>query len=228
MTAPYFDAGLFRFLRELDRNNNRDWFQANKPRFEQALREPALRLIANLEAPLRRISPHMVAQASRVGGSLYRIQRDTRFSGDKQPYKTWLGIRLYHERRRDMHAPLFYVHLQPDNCFVAGGLWRPESPALKRVREFILDNPAAWRKAARSAAFLREFELGGEALTRPPRGFPADHPLIEDLKRKDFIAWQNFEPERALQPDFDRFVLARLKRLTPLVDYLCAALDLEF
>lgn len=228
LSSPWFDKGLFAFQRELARNNHREWFHAHKDEFERVLREPAQRLIADLAAPLAQVSTHFVANPAKVGGSLFRIQRDTRFSGDKQPYKTWLGIRLYHERRRDVHAPSFYIHLQPGECFVAGGLWRPEPPVLKRVREFIVDNPDAWTRAARSPAFLRDFALGGESLTRPPRGYPADHPLIDDLKRKDFIAWQHFDEAEAIKPTFDAFVMARIKRLAPLVDYLCAALDLEF
>ncbi len=224
----HFSKDLFTFLRALARNNNREWFQANKPRFESALREPALALITSLGGPLATISGHFVASSARSGGSLFRIHRDTRFARDGEPYKTWLGIRLYHERRRDVHAPSFYLHLQPGNCFIAGGLWRPEPPVLKQVREFIADNPEAWRRAVHAPAFRRDFELGGDSLTRPPRGFPADHPLIDDLKRKDFIAWQNFDDGEALKPSFDRFLIARIKRLAPLVDYLCFALDLDF
>jgi len=228
MSAPWFDPSLFKFLRDLARHNQRDWFLANKARYESALREPALRLIAALAGPVSTISPHLVANPAKVGGSLFRIQRDTRFHRDGEPYKPWLGIRLYHERRRDVHAPSFYIHLQPGESFVAGGLWRPEPPVLKQVREFIADNPEGWRQAVRAPAFQRDFVLGGDSLTRPPRGFPADHPLIDDLKRKDFIAWQNFDDAEALSPGFDRFLIARIKRLAPLVDYLCAALDLDF
>jgi uncharacterized protein (TIGR02453 family) len=228
MTPARFDPGLFAFLRALARSNSRDWFHANKARWERSARDPALALVADLAAPLARISPHMVADPARVGGSLFRIQRDTRFASDKQPYKTWIGLRLYHQRRREVHAPSFYIHLQPGNCFVAGGLWRPEPATLKRLREFLADNPAAWRKAARAPAFLRDFEHGGEALSRPPRGWPTDHPLIEDLKRKDFIAWQAVPDSQVLAPGLDAFLARRLTRLAPLVDYLCAALDLEF
>lgn len=228
MTPPYFTSDLFKFLRALARNNTRDWFNAHKDQYEQAVRAPAQRLITDLATPLRTISTQFVANPAKVGGSLFRLQRDTRFSSDKQPYKAWIGIRLYHARRRDVHAPSFYLHLQPGECFIAGGLWQPEPPVLKRVREFMIDNPDAWRRAARDPAFLREFELGGESLSRAPRGFPADHPLLEDLKRKDLMAWQTFADDVVLQADFDRFLGARLRRLAPLVDYLCAALDLEF
>ena len=224
----HFNIDLFAFLRALSRNNHRDWFQAHKDRFETSLREPALRLITDLATPLASISPHFVASPARAGGSLFRIHRDTRFARDSEPYKTWLGIRLYHERRRDVPAPSFYLHLQPGNCFIAAGLWRPEPPVLKQVREFIVDNPDAWHRAVHAPAFRRAFALGGDSLVRPPRGFPAEHPLIDDLKRKDFIAWQNFDDAQATKPGFDRFLAPRLKRLAPLVDYLCAALDLDF
>lgn len=228
MNARYFTGEVFTFLKQLSRNNRRDWFQSHQARYERAVREPALRLVADLAEPLRELSPHMVAFPSKSGGSLYRIQRDGRYASGKPPYKTWLGIRLYHERRREQPAPLFYLHIQPDHCFVAGGLWRPEPPSLKRVREFILDNPDAWRRAAHHPALLRDFEPGGERLTRPPRGFPADHPLVEDLKRKDFLALHHFDPRQALEPGFDRFVMTRVRQLAPLVDYLCAALELDF
>jgi uncharacterized protein (TIGR02453 family) len=228
MSKPWFTPALFRFLRELARNNQRDWFLANKARYEEDVREPALQLIAALAGPLASVSPHLVANPAKVGGSLFRIQRDTRFHHGGEPYKPWLGMRLYHARRRDVHAPSFYIHLQPGACFVAAGLWRPEAPVLKQVREFIADNPEAWKRAAHSPAFAREFTLGGDSLTRPPRGYPADHPLIDDLKRKDFIAAQDFADSEALAPGFDRFLMTRIKRLAPLVDYLCAALDLEF
>ena len=228
MSRSWFDPALFTFLRQLARNNRRDWFLANKERYEHRLREPALQFISALAGPLSAISAHYVANPAKVGGSLFRIQRDTRYHHKDSPYKPWLGIRLYHERRREVHAPSFYIHLQPGECFVAGGLWRPESPTLKRVREFIADNPDAWRRAVHAPAFRRDFPLAGDSLTRPPRGFPADHPLLDDLKRKDFIAVHAFSDSEALSPRFDRFVMARVKRLAPLADYLCAALDLEF
>jgi uncharacterized protein (TIGR02453 family) len=228
MSKAWFDPSVFRFLRELARNNNREWFLAHKERYEQSAREPALRLVGALSGPLLDVSPHFVANPAKVGGSLFRIQRDTRFHRGGEPYKPWLGIRLYHERRRDVHAPSFYIHIQPGACFIAAGLWRPEPPVLKQVREFIADNPEAWRKAAHGPAFRRDFHLGGESLTRPPRGYPADHPLIDDLKRKDFIAVHEFADSEVLAPAFDRFLMSRVKRLAPLVDYLCAALDLDF
>lgn len=224
----WFTQELFDFIEQLAANNNRPWFIANQDRYERVVREPARKLVADLALPLAGISPHYVANPAKVGGSLYRIQRDRRYHRDRPPYKTWLGLRLYHERRRELHVPSFYVHLQPGACFVGAGLWRPESATVKRVREFIADNPRAWQAAAHSPEFSRRFRLGGEQLVRAPRGYPPDHPLIEDLKRKDFMALQYFPEAIALGADFDRFVLDQVRKLVPLVDYLCAAQGLEF
>ncbi len=224
----YFSAQTFRFLRELARNNNHDWFQANKPRFEQHVRDPFLRLIGDLQAPLAKVSKHYRADPKASGGSLFRIYRDTRFSKEKTPYKTWAGARLQHARARQIEAPSFYIHIQPRGCFVAAGLWHPQPDTLKTVRAFLADNPATWLKATRSQAFRRRFELGGDSLKRPPHGFDPNHPAIEDIKRKDIAAWTNFGDAQATATDLRDYVVRQMTGLAPMVDYLCAALDVEF
>jgi len=224
----YFTPATFRFLRDLRANNSRDWFTANKARYEASVREPFLELIADLQAPLAKISPHYRADTRIQGGSLFRIHRDTRFANDKTPYKTWSGARLFHERSRQVEAPSFYLHIQPGGCFVGGGIWHPEPPTTKRIRDFLADNPAAWKKATRSRAFANRFALGGASLVRPPRGFDPAHELIEDIKRKDFTAWENFDDAVATSEELKPFLVDRLKHLAPLIDYLCASLDLEF
>lgn len=226
--STYFSERSFRFLRALERNNTRAWFHAHKAEHERHLREPMLQLIADLQPELARISPHFRAEPKKVGGSLFRIQRDTRFSGDKQPYKTWTAARLFHARARDVHAPGFYFHIGIDGGYAGGGLWRPEPATLRRMREFMVDNPGAWTQATRGAAFRREFALGGDSLVRPPRGFPADHPLIEDLRRKDYVASRRFDAATIVGPQLKREILRGLRGSAPLVDYLCAGLDLEF
>ena len=143
MAQQYFTAATFKFQRDLAKNNNRTWFAANKPRYEKVLRQPFLCLIADLQAPLAKISPRYVADARAQGGSLFRIHRDTRFANDKTPYKTWAGARFAHERRREIEAPSFYVHIQPGDCFAGGGIWDPEPATLKKIREFLEGNPAA-------------------------------------------------------------------------------------
>lgn len=236
--GPYFTPETFAFLRQLARHNNRAWFQKNKPRFEEHVKRPYLRLIADLAEPLRKLSPRYVADPKPVGGSLFRIHRDTRFSKDKKPYKEWAGAQFYHQTTRAsprteaafgrLDAPVFYLHLQPDECFLGGGLWRPQPETLKKVRDYLVGNPRSWQELKRGPAFRRGFELDGESLTRPPRGYDPAHPLIEDLKRKDFIATLRFDEVRALRPDFAGFIIRHFRRLAPMQDYLCGALDLEF
>jgi uncharacterized protein (TIGR02453 family) len=224
----YVTANSFRFLRELARNNNREWFAANKARYEKTTRDPFLRLIGDLAEPLAKISPHFRADPRPSGGSMFRIYRDTRFANDKTPYKAWLGARLYHERSRQLPAPLFYLHIAPGRCFVGGGLWHPESATVKRIRDFLVDNPATWKKAVQAKRFREHFELGGESLTRPPRGYDPAHELIEDIKRKDFVATRHFSDAEAMSPRLPKIVIDGCKGIAPMIDYLCAALDLEF
>lgn len=224
----YFTNKSFTFLRTLARNNERAWFQAHKADYETQVREPFLRLLQDLQPDLAAISGQFRADPRPVGGSLFRIHRDTRFANDKTPYKTHAGARLFHQRYRETDTPSFYIHIQPGHCFVGAGLWHPEPATRRRIRQFIADNPAAWSKAVHSPAFRRRFELGGEQLQRPPRGFPPDHPLIGDLKRQSFVGSTPLADELVLGPGLRRSVAAALAGLAPLVDYLCASLDLEF
>jgi len=226
--STYFSDATFRFLRALKRHNSREWFQAHRSDYDAHVRAPFLRLIADLQPDLAAISPHYRADPKPVGGSLFRIHRDTRFANDKTPYKTWSGARFFHARGRQVEAPSFYLHLQPGACFLGGGLWHPEPDTQRRIRAFLLDNPAGWKAAVRTPAFRRRFEFGGESLVRPPRGYPADHELIDDLKRKSFAAMAPLDDAVVLGPRLRQSVAAGFAGAAPLVDYLCAALDLEF
>lgn len=226
--TPYFTPVLFRFLTDLAKNNNRDWFAANKARFEDAVRTPYLKLIGDLQAPLAKISAHYRADPRPQNGSLFRIYRDTRFSNNKLPYKIWAGARFFHERSREIEAPSFYLHLQPKHCFVGAGLWHPSPDTTKKVRQFLHDNPAAWTKATRSKAFRARYELGGESLTRPPRGYDPGHELIDDIKRKDFVATQVLPDAAVTSPQLLPLIVDAFKAVAPMVDYLCAAVELEF
>jgi uncharacterized protein (TIGR02453 family) len=228
MKHAYFSPATFRFLRQLERHNNREWFHAHKADYERHVREPFQALIADLQAPLAEISPHYRADPRKVGGSLFRIHRDTRFSHNKLPYKSWAGARLFHERRREIAAPSFYLHVEPGGCFAGGGLWHPESHTLKRVRDFMADNPASWKRATRGKAFRDHFEFWGESLVRPPRGFDPAHELIDDLKRKSFAAGEGFDEALACSGELRPFAVATFKRLAPMIDYLCAAQELDF
>jgi uncharacterized protein (TIGR02453 family) len=228
MPSIYFTPATFKFLRALARNNNREWFLKHKAEYERDVRDPFLQLITDMQAPLAKISKHFRADPRKNGGSLFRIYRDTRFSGDKEPYKPWASARFFHERRHEIPAPSFYIHIQPGDCFIGGGIWHPEADALKRIRAFIADNPAAWKRATQSKTFREHFEFWGESLTRPPRGYDPEHELIGDLKRKDFAAGDAFEESLACSAELLAFMLERYKQIAPMIDYLCAAQELDF
>lgn len=228
MSTSYFSPASLRFLRELNKNNNREWFAANKQRYEATVRDPFLNLIGDLADPLAKISPHFRADPRASGGSMFRIYRDTRFANDKRPYKTWVGARMFHERSRQVPAPSFYVHIQPGSSFAGGGLWHPEPPTVKRIRDFLADNPASWKKAFHAKSFREKFDIGGESLTRPPRGYDPQHELIEDIKRKDFIATRDIADADVTSANLRKVVIDIFKGMAPTIDYLCAALDLEF
>jgi uncharacterized protein (TIGR02453 family) len=228
MSTAYFTPATFRFLSSLARNNSREWFLAHKGDYERHVREPFMQFVADMQAPLARISPHYRADPRKNGGSLFRIHRDTRFAHDKQPYKPWQGARFFHERRREIAAPGFYIHLQPGDCHAGGGIWHPEPDTLKRIREFLADNPSAWKKATRGKAFREHFVFWGESLSRPPRGFDPGHELIEDLKRKDFAAGTDFDEELACSAELLPWTVEQFRRLAPMIDYLCATQELEF
>ena len=227
--SKYFSDKSFRFLRSLGRNNNRDWFTAHKVDYEAQVREPFQRLLGDLRPALHDVSRHYRAEPRGVGGSLFRIHRDTRFSNDKTPYKTWQGARLFHERYRQAPAPSYYLHLQPANCFIAAGLWHPETATLRKIRQFIVDNPAAWKKAAHATAFRKRYGLTeDDMLVRPPRGFDPGFEFIDDLRRRNFVALRGIEDRTMSGPRLRTVLEADLKAMAPFMDYLCAALDLEF
>jgi uncharacterized protein (TIGR02453 family) len=224
----HFRPATVAFLHELQHNNNRDWFNDNKKRYEAEVLDPALAFIQAMQTPLERIAPHFVAVPKRVGGSLMRIYRDTRFGKDKTPYKTNIGIQFRHEQAKDVHAPGFYVHIDPERVFVGAGMWRPAAPALAAIRKRIDEKPAEWQRARDDRTFKKQFQLAGESLVRPPRGYAADHPLIDDLRRKDFIAVRDFGHDDALQASFLRKVETAFRAAVPFMKFLCKAVDVRY
>lgn len=225
----YFSPATFKFFRGLTRNNSRDWFHAHKAEYEAHVREPFQRLLTDLQPILAEISPHYRAEPAKVGGSLFRIHRDTRFANDKSPYKTWQGAKLFHERFRQVEAPSFHIHIRPGRCFVGSGLWHPGPDTLRRVRNFILDNPAGWKAAAHAPEFRKRFALDdSEMLIRMPRGFPAEFEFAQDLRRKNFVGMRALEDDVVTGPGLLDTLQADLAGLAGFTDYLCAAVDLEF
>lgn len=227
--SSYFSDKSFRFLRGLARNNSREWFAAHKADYEAHVREPFQRLLGDLQAPLHEVSRHYISEPKTVGGSLFRIHRDTRFSGDKTPYKSWQGARLFHERRKQVPAPSWYLHLQPGNSFIGAGIWHPEPDTLRKLRQFIVDNPGTWRTAAHAPALRRRYEFeDSEKLVRPPRGFDPQFEFIDDLRHRNFVLYRSLDDAVMTGPRLLSTLGKDLHALGPFVDYLCAALDLEF
>ncbi len=236
-----FTPATFKFLQSLAANNSRQWFAEHKADYEAAVKGPCLAFIAELAAPLQQISKQMIANPKPVGGSLFRIHRDTRFSGDKTPYKTHAGMNFYHAATKAvaraeganamlgrLDAPVFYLHLEPGGCFIGGGLWHPQSETLKRVRAYMVSNPASWKKATQAAPFNKFFVLTGASLQRPPQGFDPAHALITDLKRKDYVGTATLTQEQVCSPDFLKTTVSHYQAMAPTLDWLCGALDLDF
>ncbi len=228
MSQACFTEELFDFLSELEDNNNRDWFNANKPRYEQHVKGAALDFIRAFEAPLHSISPHFQAIPKAVGGSLFRIYRDVRFSKDKSPYKTHTGVHFRHEAAKDAHAPGFYLHLAPGEVFGGFGVWAPPNPVLNKIRQQIVDRADEWSAIQQSLAVANMPCSMGESLKRVPRGFDKDHPHAEALKRKSHAATFAWTAEDVVRPDFmDRYADAS-RQAAPLMRFICDAVGVAF
>lgn len=225
--AGHVKQELFDFLRELKGHNDRAWFEAHRSAYEEEVREPLRAFIRDFDPLLEEISPHMVADDRKSGGSLFRIHRDTRFSKDRSPYKTWAAVQFRHEAGKDVHAPGFYLHLEPGSVFMGAGCWHPDRDALERIRDAIVEEPDAWF-AARDAVLAAGFQLAGDSLKRHPRGYPPEHPAVDDLKRKDFIAVRNLSEKAVLDPGFISTYARACGDAAPLMRFLTSALGVRF
>ena len=228
MSGRYFSKQTFGFLSVLAANNNREWFEEHKQEYEDFVRTPALNFISDMAEEMPVISRHFRALPKKVGGSLMRVQRDTRFSRDKTPYKTNVGIQFRHEVGKDVHAPGYYVHIEPGECFIGVGLWHPEADVLFKVREAIVNNGESWVAARDNKIFRKHFELVGDALANAPRGFAKDHPLVEDLKLKDFVALARTSEAEMVSKNFRAQVVERFSQAAPYMRFLCKAMELQF
>lgn len=225
----HFSKELFSFLKALANHNEKVWFEANRGRYEQAVKTPIIEFIGDFAGPLRKISKHYVADPRPNGGSMFRIYRDVRFSKNKAPYKTHAAAHFRHEETaNDVHAPAYYLHLAPGEVFMGAGIWHPEPPTAAKIRDRIVEKSAGWKKALADKEFKKYFEMRGESLTRPPRGYDPEHPLIDELKRKDFIAVAQFSEKEACAPGFLERFTETCRAATPLMKFLTEAVELKF
>jgi uncharacterized protein (TIGR02453 family) len=221
--APSFSPQLFAFLRELKEHNEREWFNANKQRYERELKEPALAFIEDFGYRLPQVAPHLTADKR----SMFRIYRDTRFAKDKTPYKTHVGIYFRHARSAEADTAGLYVHLEPGHVFLGAGIWHPGSAALKRIRDALVARPDAWRAAVVAVAPVWEL-ADGEALKRAPAGYRPDDPLIDDIKRKSFAVVSRLTQRQATGSGFLDECEARAAAARPFMEFLSAALRVEY
>jgi uncharacterized protein (TIGR02453 family) len=214
---------LFEFLRELADNNERPWFQANKARYERDVRDAMVDFMEDLEPHLHKISKNLVVDPRPQGGSMMRIFRDTRFSRDKSPYKTNVGVHFSLAAAKDIHAPGFYLNIQPDQSYAAAGCWHPDPTTLGKIRQGIVEQPKAWKKVHEAG-----IKLEGDALKRVPSGFAADHPYAEDLKRKDFVTSIPLTEKEITSKNFPELYAKKCAEMAPLMKYLARALEVPF
>jgi uncharacterized protein (TIGR02453 family) len=222
----YFTEDLFRFLKELSEHNDRDWFQRNKERYEASVKGPFISFIGDLGAPLKKINPHIVADPRPVGGSMMRIYRDIRFSRDKSPYKTSVSAHFWHSQGKEGATPAYYLHLEPAHSMVGAGIWRPEPKALKKIRDAIVADGKRWRRVTTASEFRSSCGMAGESLKRPPAGYDANHPLIEDIKRKDFATSSALADRQVAGPDFMKVVSSAFQTAAPFIQFLADAVGL--
>ncbi len=223
-----FPKSTIRFLKQLEANNNRDWFAQNKQRYEDEVRTPAFDFIDSMTPALIKVSPYIEASAKKVGGSLMRVHRDIRFGKDKTPYKTNIGIHFRHARAKDVHAPGYYLHIEPKEVFFAAGIWQPDSATLLAVRTLMTEHPKEWKAIKKKVLAKTEFELAGTSLKRAPKTFDPEHELIEDLRRKDFIAMCHLPVSAIHEKDFNKVIAKLVKQSSPLMAFICDANDLLF
>ena len=225
-----FSKKFFDFFKELSENNNKEWFQENKKRYEEEVVTPTLAFITDMQPRLKKISPHFIAEPKKAGGSMFRIYRDVRFSKDKKPYKENAGCQFRHKNGKDAHAPGFYLHLEHGNIFFGGGIWKPDRAPLKQIRTAISKDAAGWGRVLSNKKLKEVYKKGveGESLTRPPKDFSADLKYIEDIKRKSFFLMANGTMSQAKSAKFLDDVTETFAAAKPMMKFLCKALDQEF
>lgn len=209
------------FLKKLDKNNNRDWFNANKDAYRKA-NDNVIAVTGELIGRIAKFDPAVGALDPKA--CVFRIYRDVRFSKDKSPYKTNLGAFIAPGGRKGL-SPGYYFHVQPGSFFAAAGKHMPDAAETLKIRNAIAENIKEFLKIVDSKAFKSRFgDMHGERLTRPPKGFAADHPAIEYLKLKSFTVSQEFKEKDAASKDYARMLAESFKAAYPLNEFLRAAL----
>jgi len=206
------------FLRNLARNNDRDWFQPRKVIYEAELKEPMLAIVRKITDAMTDFAPNHMRPAEK---SVFRIYRDTRFSNDKRPYKTHIAAWWSHQGLEKTSGAGYYFHISAKEIAVAAGAYMPEKDQLAAIRHWLLDHHAEFRRLLERPAVRRAFKVfEGNALTRPPKGFPKDHPALDLIQCRQWGLSARLPVDAALKPDFAAVVVRHFKIAAPIVDAL--------
>jgi uncharacterized protein (TIGR02453 family) len=222
-TAPELAVAYLRpaglaFLRNLARHNDREWFQPRKALFEAELKEPMLAIVRKITDAMTDFAPNHVRPAEK---SLFRIYRDTRFSNDKRPYKTHVAAWWSHQGLEKTSGAGYYFHISAKEVIVAAGAYMPEKDQLAAIRNWLIENHVAFRKLLQSPAVRRTFkEFEGERLSRPPKGFPKDHPALDLIQCRQWGLSVTLPASAALKPDFAATVIRYFRLAAPVIDAL--------
>jgi uncharacterized protein (TIGR02453 family) len=218
-TFPGFPAEGMAFLRDLKKNNNREWFTPRKATFEEKVRGPMIELVGAIHREMLRFAPEYVGEPVKC---VYRIYRDTRFSKDKTPYKTYVSALLLRNGfDKNEGSAAFYLGISPENIEVAGGIYTPDRDVLLAVRQHVVDYHKQFRATFEKPKVRKLFgELSGESLTRVPKGFDADHPAAELIRRKQYLLDAKVDPEIAVTPKLLREIVTRIEAMTPFIEFL--------
>jgi uncharacterized protein (TIGR02453 family) len=214
--APRFSNDTLDFLRALTRHNDRAWFNAHKDEYEAHVRTPMLATIERLAIDFPRIAPDLLASPR----SMYRIYRDTRFSPDKTPYKTHTSAAFSHQALARNESASLYFHLGPDQLWIGGGLYNPQTAQLRPIREHIVANLRSFRQLVTSPEFRRIGGIKGSMLKRVPRGFLPNHEAVDYLKLKQYLIGEELDPQLALGPRFCGELIRRFTTLAPFIQFL--------
>lgn len=219
---PGIAPDTLKFLKELKKNNNRDWFAENKSRYQNA-QENLIQFVDALIPELMKFDDSLAGIEAKK--TVFRIYRDVRFSKNKDPYKTNLGAHIQSGSKMSPRAG-YYLHIEPGGCFLAGGAYLPPGPWLKSIRKEIHYNADELKKILASKSFKTHFgEIQGEKLKTSPRDYDADHPEIELLRMKSFLAVHDLKDKELTSSDFLSHCKKVFKALHPLDAYLNMALD---
>jgi uncharacterized protein (TIGR02453 family) len=206
------------FLRALARNNDREWFTPRKAVFEAELKEPMLAIIRKVTGAMESFAPSFVRPAEKC---LFRIYRDTRFSADKKPYKTHVAAWWSHQGLEKTSGAGYYFHIHAKEVVIAAGAYMPEKDQLAAIRHWLLDHHAEFRKVLQTAAIRKNFsEFEGNALTRPPKGFPCEHPALDLIRCRQWGLSTTLPASAALDSGFAAVLIRHFRLAAPMVDAL--------